>query len=103
MNELVLIFGGCSAAAPPAEAWAAWIAALRDQGITVRGAAPCTAGYMALHAPDLAAAAALVARCPVIEQGGTVKVRPSWLLGAPHSTPARALRAPRSPAAPRSA
>jgi len=84
MNEIVLIFGpgGGPRTAPAAERWTDWIDALRAQGITVRGAAPPSAGYIALHAPDLAAAAALLRRCPVIEQGGSVKVRPSWLLGA---------------------
>lgn len=73
-------------------AWAEFIATLRKgghfsggsslgEGCSRRGGSvgktltPGIAGYMLIHARDLAQATALLDTCPVIRRGGTVEVR----------------------------
>lgn len=110
MNQFLLLFrGGDPAAAglTPDQAmqqWGAWIGDLRSRGAFVHGeplqgptglvlhpggrrddavpGAPQTAvaGYLALRAADLAAAETLARGCPVLAHGGSVEVRPSWVM-----------------------
>ena len=110
MNQFLLLFhGGDPAAAgfSPEQAmrqWGAWMGDLRARGAFVHGeplqgptgvvlhpggrrdeaipGAPkgAVAGYLALRAADLAAAEALARDCPVLGHGGSVEIRPSWVM-----------------------
>jgi hypothetical protein len=110
MQQFLLLFrgGDPGSAGVPAEAarqqWARWVGELRRDGAFVHGEplqgpagtllgpgkrrlsalgdAPVQAvsGYLAVRAADLDAAERLAAGCPVLEHGGMVEVRPSWVV-----------------------
>lgn len=110
MNQYLLLFRGGDPAAAGLSAeqsmqqWGAWIGGLRAAGAFVHGeplqgptgvvlhpggrrdeavpGAPQAgvSGYLALRAADLAAAEALARECPVLGHGGSVEVRPSWVM-----------------------
>lgn len=110
MNQYLLLFrGGDPGAAgvgpeQSMQQWASWIGALCTAGAFVHGeplqgpagvvlhpggrrddvvpGAPQAAvsGYLALRAADLAAAEAMARDCPVLGHGGSVEIRPSWVM-----------------------
>lgn len=82
--------------------WGDWVAALRRDGVFVHGeplqpdggclvapdgstgppgaAEVAVTGYLALKAPTLAAARALTAGCPTLLHGGSVEIRPAFVV-----------------------